>query len=159
MTPWCLDFPTQHDLHDMICKPLVCFLQGLVDAYVANSQQGKAVDYLNGLRDNLIAAAAAGSSGGSSSQNTAATAAAMPSSSDEAATSSSSSEDTAASAAAGDVAGGASSSDRVLVDPVGVQLLLGEPISFTLLPGFMGGSFGCVPVQFVVRCFWPDSLR
>jgi hypothetical protein len=103
---------------------LCVMLQGLVDAYVANSQQGKAVDYLNGLRDKLIAAvptaasAAGSSSSGSSSENSAATAAAMPGSSDEAGAASSSEG-----AAVAD--GGASTSDRIPVDPVGVQLLLG----------------------------------
>lgn len=99
---------------------------------MANSQQAKAIDYLNGLRDKLLAAAptaaTAASSGSSSSagssENTAATAAVMPSSSDEAAAGSSSSSEQAAGS---DASEAASTSDRVVpVDPVGVQLLLGE---------------------------------
>lgn len=105
-------------------------LQGLVDAYVANSQQGKAVDYLNSLRDKLVAAAATAASSSSSaatssSENTAATAAVMPGSSDEAAADAASSSGVAE-GAAGDASSDASTSDRVPVDPVGVQLLLGE---------------------------------
>lgn len=79
-------------------------LQGLVDAYVANSQQGKAVDYLNGLRDKLVATVATSAS---SSEQGAVTAAAMPGSSDEPGAASSSNSD-------------------VSVDPVGIQLLLGK---------------------------------
>lgn len=93
-------------------------MQGLVDAYVANSQQGTAIDCLNGLRDKLLAAAAAGGSSSGSSENSAATAAVLPSSSEDASSSGSSSSEQAAEAA--------STSDRVPVDPVGVQLLLGK---------------------------------
>lgn len=83
-------------------------MQGLVDAYIANSQQAKAVSYLTGLRDQILAnAAAAGSSSTSSSEAAAAVAA-----------------DAGSSGAAAEQA---SSSERQLeVDPIGVQLLLGE---------------------------------
>jgi hypothetical protein len=114
--------------------------QGLVDAYVANSQQGKAVEYLNGLRDKLLAAAAAAptaataagsssssSSGVSSSENAAATAAVMPGAGDEAAAGRSSSSGSEQ-GAAGDASQGGPSNESVAMDPVGVQLLLGESV-------------------------------
>ncbi|KAF6263842.1 hypothetical protein COO60DRAFT_1698539 [Scenedesmus sp. NREL 46B-D3] len=83
-------------------------ISGLVDAYIANSQQAKAVSYLTGLRDQILAnAAAAGSSSTSSSEAAAAVAA-----------------DAGSSGAAAEQA---SSSERQLeVDPIGVQLLLGK---------------------------------
>jgi hypothetical protein len=88
--------------------------QGLVDAYVANSQQAKAVSYLTGLRDKILANAAAAAAGSSSEAAAAAAAAA-------AADAASSSGDAVAAA-------GASSSEQqqIEVDPIGVQLLLGE---------------------------------
>jgi hypothetical protein len=79
---------------------------------VANSQQAKAVSYLTGLRDKMLAGAASKGSGSSSSsgENAAATAAVLPSGSSDASSSS----------------GQADVSDSpVLLDPVGVQLLLG----------------------------------
>ena len=102
-----------------------------MDAYVGNSQQGKAVDYLNRLRDRLLAVAptaatAGSSSGGTSSENTAATAAVMPSSSSGDDASAASSSSVQAGGGADATAGDTSTSDRVPVDPVGVQLLLGE---------------------------------
>lgn len=120
--------------------------QGLVDAYVANSQQSKAVKYLTDLRDKILTQAgadelaaapvaapaleAAGSSDATADtaaaeSAVAATAAALPGSDDntsaDATTVSSSSSEAVESAVA-------STSDRVAVDPIAVQLLLGKEV-------------------------------
>jgi hypothetical protein len=84
------------------------YAQGLVDAYVADSQQAKAVSYLTGLRDKILANAAP-----------AAAAAADSSSSNEAAAA-----DAAADAASSSTS--AAAEQQLEVDPIGVQLLLGE---------------------------------
>ncbi|WIA42438.1 hypothetical protein OEZ86_008435 [Tetradesmus obliquus] len=84
-------------------------IAGLVDAYVANSQQAKAVSYLTGLRDQILANAVTAAAAGSSSSSEAAAAA------------------DAASSSAGAAGEQASSSEQQLeVDPIGVQLLLGK---------------------------------
>ncbi|WIA22004.1 hypothetical protein OEZ85_004358 [Tetradesmus obliquus] len=84
-------------------------IAGLVDAYVANSQQAKAVSYLTGLRDQILANAVPAAAAGSSSSSEAAAAA------------------DAASSSAGAAGEQASSSEQQLeVDPIGVQLLLGK---------------------------------
>lgn len=138
----------------MSAKPCLCtslyILQGLVDAYVANSQQAKAISYLTDLRDKMLAtlplpaaaeaatagaattggdsgssaSAASESSSSGSGENAAATAAVLPGG-DAGSSSVSSEEQAAASAASSSAAGESSSSDTVMVDPVGVQLLLG----------------------------------
>jgi ribosomal protein L12E/L44/L45/RPP1/RPP2 len=92
-----------HHLHNY-----VWFVQGLVDAWVANSQQAKAVSYLTGLRDKILANAAPAAAAAAGSSEAAAAA-------------------DAASSSAGAAAEQASSSEQQLeVDPIGVQLLLGE---------------------------------
>lgn len=107
-----------------MCIHLICChyghplltVQGLVDAYVANSQQAKAVNYLNTLRDKILAQAAP-----SSAAEAAEAAATAPSSSNAVVEGAGGSGSESSS-----VAGAASTSDRVMVDPVGVQLLLGK---------------------------------
>jgi ribosomal protein L12E/L44/L45/RPP1/RPP2 len=93
-----------------LCDSL--YEQGLVDAYVANSQQAKAVSYLTGLRDKILATAAAAAP---------AAAAAAGSSSEAAAADAASSSGDAAAAQAS-----SSEQQQIEVDPIGVQLLLGE---------------------------------
>lgn len=109
-------------------------VQGLVDAYVANSQQAKAVKYLTDLRDNILAQLdtkqqAAAETSTVSEAAAVATAAAMPSSDGTITADATSSSATASSSSSSESAadsGAASSSDRVAVDPIAVQLLLGE---------------------------------
>lgn len=92
-------------------------LQGMVDAYVANSQQAKAISYLTDLRERLMTAATAAGSSASdeaTASDAASVAAALPGEQDAGA---------AASSSAGEEA---SSSGRPRVDAIQVQLLLGE---------------------------------
>jgi hypothetical protein len=84
------------------------FGQGLVDAYVANSQQAKAVSYLTGLRDKILANAAPAAAAAAGSSNEAAAADAASSSGD---------------------AASSSEQQQIEVDPIGVQLLLGEQVA------------------------------
>eukprot|EP00879_Flechtneria_rotunda_P028864 GHRR01031096.1.p2 GENE.GHRR01031096.1~~GHRR01031096.1.p2 ORF type:complete len:134 (+),score=71.27 GHRR01031096.1:286-687(+) len=104
-------------------------ITGLVDAYVANSQQAKAVNYLTKVRDRVLseagkekarsaaATATTSSSSGEAAADAAAPAAAMPGSGNAM------SSNKASTSQAAD----APSTSQRTVDPIAVQLLLGKP--------------------------------